>query len=473
MLATAAFLQEIKINLNVCIQGLGFVGSAMAAAVSKATDDSGNRLYNVVGVDLPTVEGSRRIDSVNNGLFPFEASDISLKQTVAESVAAGCLSATSDLDIYRSADIVVVDVHLDLGGSTHSPEVDYSDFVNAIETVGMAIPKTALVLVETTVPPGTCEKIVLPVLQKCFESRGFSADDVRLAHSYERVMPGSEYLNSITNFWRVYSGLDERSAKQCELFLRSVVNTTEYPLTRLASMKASETAKVLENSYRAMNIAFMEEWGRFAEAVGIDIFEVVEAIRLRPTHSNIRQPGFGVGGYCLTKDPLFTQFSANNLFETDNLDFEFCRLAVETNKKMPLATVEMLRRNLADTLKDRCILLMGVAYRQGVADTRYSPSTVFAEEMRKEESILLAQDPLVKEWEGCQIPVNNKLCAPEPNVDAVVFAVPHTEYGAISPADWLHHSHRPLIVDANCVLTKQQRDEFQHAGCRVVSVGRG
>lgn len=459
--------------MNVCIQGLGFVGSAMAAAVSKATDDSGKRLYNVTGVDLPTTEGTRRINSVNNGVFPFDIIDDSLKQSMAESVGAGNLSATSDPDIYRTADIVVVDVHLDLAGSTESPEVDYGDFITAIETVAMAIPSRALVLVETTVPPGTCEKVVLPVLQRCFKARGLSSDDIRLAHSYERVMPGSDYLDSIANFWRVFSGLDERSARQCESFLRSFVNTTDYPLTQLSSIKASETAKVLENSYRATNIAFMEEWGRFAEAVGIDIFEVVNAIRYRPTHSNIRQPGFGVGGYCLTKDPLFAQYSANKLFDTDNLDFNFCKLAVETNKEMPLITVAILHRNLADTLKGRCILLMGVAYRQGVADTRYSPSTVFAEALLEENAIIMAQDPLVKVWEGCEIPVENTLAAPGHNVDAVVFAVPHTEYRSISPADWLSDSHRPLIVDANCVLTQQQRDDFQRSGCKVVSVGRG
>jgi len=172
----------------------------MAAAVSKAKDGSGNRLYKVVGVDLPTVEGTRRIDAVNNGLFPFDVSDNSLKQAIAESVAAGCLSATSNPEVYRTADIVVIDVHLDLTGTTDSPVVDYSGFKAAIETVALAMPKDALVLVETTVPPGTCEQVVLPVLRTCFESRGFSADDVRLAHSYERVMPGSDYLDSITNF---------------------------------------------------------------------------------------------------------------------------------------------------------------------------------------------------------------------------------------------------------------------------------
>ena len=117
-------------------------------------------------------------------------------------------------------------------------------------------------------------------------------------------MPGKNYFDSIVNYWRVYAGIDDESAKKCEKFLKKIINTKDYPLTRLSDTTSSETAKVLENSYRAANIAFIEEWGRFAEDIGIDIFEIIESIRMRPTHSNIRQPGFGVGGYCLTKDPI-------------------------------------------------------------------------------------------------------------------------------------------------------------------------
>lgn len=127
-------------------------------------------------------------------------------------------------------------------------------------------------------------------------------------------MPGSHYLDSIVNYWRVYSGVTKESADRCMHFLQSVINTEEYPLTQLSSTTASETAKVLENSYRALNIAFMEEWGRFAEEIGINMFEIVEAIRKRPTHANIMKPGFGVGGYCLTKDPLFVKIGAEKFF---------------------------------------------------------------------------------------------------------------------------------------------------------------
>ena len=114
-------------------------------------------------------------------------------------------------------------------------------------------------------------------------------------------MPGKNYFDSIINYWRVYAGIDKKSADRCERFLSKIINIKDYPLSRLKNTISSECGKVLENSYRAVNIAFMEEWGRFAEDANIDIYEIVKSIRLRPTHQNIRQPGFGVGGYCLTK----------------------------------------------------------------------------------------------------------------------------------------------------------------------------
>ena len=144
-------------------------------------------------------------------------------------------------------------------------------------------------------------------------------------------MPGKDYFNSIINYWRVYSGINDESADRCRDFLETVISTNEYPLTRLKKTTASEISKVLENSYRATTIAFMEEWGRFAEAVDVDLFEVVDAIRMRPTHSNMRQPGFGVGGYCLTKDPYFAMLASRELFNRNDLEFPFSTMAVRLN----------------------------------------------------------------------------------------------------------------------------------------------
>ena len=220
-------------------------------------------------------------------------------------IHSGNFHATADASVLSAADVIIIDVHLDIPFLNHQPKLELGGFKGAISTVARHMQQDALVIVETTVPPGTCEKVVLPILRKGFNERGLDGDRVNLAHSYERVMPGKEYLKSITNFWRVYSGINEEAALLCEEFLASFINTKRFPLTKLDSPRESESAKILENSYRAMNIAFIDEWTKFAEQAGINLLNVLDAVRVRPTHSNIRFPGLGVGGYCLTKDPAF------------------------------------------------------------------------------------------------------------------------------------------------------------------------
>ena len=130
-------------------------------------------------------------------------------------------------------------------------------------------------------------------------------------------MPGPSYLNSIVNFYRVYSGINKESRLKAREFFESFINTQDYPLSEVHSNTAAEMAKVLENSFRAMNIAFIQEWTEYAEKAGVNLFEVIEAIRIRPTHKNIMLPGFGVGGYCLTKDPLLADWSYQNMFHSE------------------------------------------------------------------------------------------------------------------------------------------------------------
>ena len=371
----------------VCVQGLGFVGAAMAVAVASARDDRGRPRFSVIGVDLPTPLGQERIDRINQGEFPFRTSDPALVEATAAAHAAGNLLGSSDPGSFAEADVIVVDIHLDVDTARERPTVDFTPFRAAIRTVASLMKPGALVIVETTVPPGTCERVAAPELAAALRSRGLREDAFLLAHSYERVMPGEHYLASITNFWRVYAGHTPEAADACARFLSQVINVEAYPLTRLATTTASETAKVLENSYRATNIAFIEEWGRFAEAVGVNLFEVITAIRVRPTHNNIRQPGFGVGGYCLTKDPLFAAIGARDLFDRDDLAFPFSEMAVQVNARMPLVTVDRLEELCGGNLSGKRVLLMGVAYRQEVADTRYSPSQTFVEEMRRRGAV--------------------------------------------------------------------------------------
>jgi len=454
----------------VCIQGLGFVGAAMSVAVASARGADGEPRFTVIGVDLPTDHGRSRIGALNAGRFPIATTDASLERAMDEAHAAGNLLATADTTAYALASVCVVDVPLDLEDRHGSPALAIGAFRNAIRTLSDQIGPECLVLVETTVPPGACERVVLPELERGFRRRGIRAKPL-VAHCYERVMPGPRYLESIVNFWRVYAGLTPEAAQAAERFLSCFINVRDYPLTRVGSTTASETGKLLENSYRATTIAFMEEWGRFAEANGIDLFEVIDAIRLRPTHSNMRQPGFGVGGYCLTKDPLFAWLSSQELLGRADLDFPFSRMAVEANHAMPLVSLDRIQELLGGALEGCRILLLGVSYQAGVGDTRYSPSETFVRAARERGATVTWHDPMVDHWYEMNEQGPRELPGAAGS-DVVVLAVAHLEYTQVDLTAWLG-DERPLIFDANRVLSDVQRRQVAEAGCRFASIGRG
>lgn len=465
-----AELGKVGQKPKVCVQGLGFVGAAMAAAIADAREANGNACFDVVGIDLPIAVGRARIAAINAGRFPFETTDAALEEAIRRGRNSGNLRASSDPSEYETADIVVVDVHLDVDFSANPPTAKFAGFIEAIRTLGQRIPPGTLVLIESTVPPGTTSKIALPEIHHRLRERGMDVNSVLLAHSYERVMPGCNYLRSVTNCCRVYAGTTDRAADACKHFLQKIINTADYPLTRLTRPIESETAKLMENSFRATNIAFIEEWARFAERTGIDLGAVVSAIRMRPTHCNIMRPGFGVGGYCLTKDPLLAGVGAREVLGINDLAFPFSEAAVATNRKMPRATLAMLGEALG-SIDGKRILLLGASYREDVADTRYSPSATFLIWAEEQGAKVDIHDPLVDIFDEIARPVRRVLSNPA-GYDAVVFAVAHKAYQALAPSAWLGNE-RPLIVDANMVLTQDQIAAFRAAGCAVKVIGRG
>ena len=451
----------------VCVQGLGYVGTAMALAIASARDD-GAPAFDVIGVELPNERGSEIVDSINSGQLPIESADPKMQEALDSAHQTGNLSATTDLGACELASVAVVSVNLDLQKGELGPSIDLSGLRAAVRDLASKLRPGALIVVETTVPPGTCSTVLAPEIETVLAERGLPAGALMLAYSYERVMPGPDYFDSVRSYWRVYAGETQDAADACDAFLSRVVDVDNYPLSRVSSTTAAEMGKVLENSYRATNIAFMEEWGRFAEAIGVDLFEVIEAIRVRPTHSNMRQPGFGVGGYCLTKDPMFAQVAARELFGL-SLDFPFSEEAVRINGLMPFVTLGRVDHML-DGLDGRRLLVLGASYRGGVADTRHSPSAAFASAATARGAEVVCHDPLVTEWE---LPVPPVQELPDPDdFDAVVFAVVHDDYLAIDLLGWLGDA-RPVVVDANHVLLENQLRDAAGLGCRVWSIGRG
>jgi UDP-N-acetyl-D-glucosamine dehydrogenase len=215
-------------------------------------------------------------------------------------------------------------------------------------------------------------------------------------------------------------------------------------LTRLGNTQATEMAKVLENSYRAMNIAFMVEWSRFAEEAGVDIYEVVNAIRMRPTHKNIMLPGLGVGGYCLTKDPLLASWAKMNLFGSEE-PLEQSEKGVHINDQMPLFAFQFLQSQYTGSLKEKKVLLLGVSYLNDVGDTRFTPVQGLFERLVDAGCQVTLHDPHVALWEEKELKVNNNLDdVLKQSYDIVIISTGHKEY-----------RNSPKLIDA--LVSKSHR----------------
>jgi nucleotide sugar dehydrogenase len=417
------FLSNHKGKKVIVVQGLGFVGAVMTLICSNALTEE----YAVIGVDLANSNNYWKIASINEGIFPVVASDPKIEEYYEKTQSKGNLFATFDSYAYTIADVIIVDINLDvLKNSDFSKtlinyDVNLKPFENAIETIGNNCKEDVLILVETTVPPGTCKKVAYPLIKECLLNRNLAIDKFKLGHSYERVMPGPNYIDSIQNFYRVYSGIDEKSAISVEKFLRTIISTEKYPLTQLANTNATEMAKVLENSYRAMNIAFMVEWSRFAELADVNLYEVVSAIRMRPTHSNMMLPGIGVGGYCLTKDPLLASWAKQNLFNSE-LPLKQSETSVQINDQMPLFAFNYLKETFKGSLKSKNVFLLGVSYRSDISDTRYTPVEPFYDYLSSEGARICLHDPYVDVWEEKGIEVSSDLKQLlEEDIDILVF----------------------------------------------------
>ena len=333
---------------TIVVQGLGFVGSAMVAVLTQLKDFNGNFVYNVIGVDLANEENYWKIARANSGRSPILSSDENMIKAYAKIKENDNFLATYSDHSYSKADFVVVDLNLDVAkislGNSSNYNFTFDEYKKAIQIIANNIRENTTVIIETTVPPGTTEQIIYPIFKESFENRNIDINKFYLAHAPERVTPGPNYLNSIKNYSRVYSGINLNSKNRAKEFLSSFIDVNTYPLVELHSTTASEMTKVLENSYRATNIAFIQEWTEFAEKAEVNLYEIINAIKKRKTHNNIMSPGFGVGGYCLTKDTLLADWSYKNMFSGEgHLDMSL--KAININDLMPDHTFKLLKKN--------------------------------------------------------------------------------------------------------------------------------
>ncbi|MGQ9648860.1 MAG: GDP-mannose dehydrogenase, partial [Phycisphaerae bacterium] len=332
----------------VVVVGVGFVGAVMAAVVADTVDKAtGNPSKFVIGMQRPSPRSFWKIGYLNRGIPPVKAEDPEVDAIIPRCVKEkGTLIATYTNEVLRLADVVVVDVQCDYIkkdlGNLATGHTDMAALEKSFEVIGRYIPPSCLVLIETTVAPGTTEYVAFPILKRAFEERRIESEPL-LAHSFERVMPGRNYVASIRDFWRVCSGVNEESRRRVTKFLSEVLNVEKFPLTVLDRPIESETTKIVENSFRATMLAFLDEWSLFAERNGVDLIKVVNAIKVRPTHSNIIFPGPGIGGYCLPKDGGLGMWAYRHLMGFEDDIFKITPTAINVNDTRALHVAELTR----------------------------------------------------------------------------------------------------------------------------------
>lgn len=455
---------------KVCVQGLGFVGLAMCIALASSRDKNEDKLFDVVGIDLPNDDGKSKINKINSGILPIDSTDNEMIEGFKQSVKEGNLRASFDCEEFANAQTIVIDINLDVQKDACESNIDFSGLRMAVESIGSFMNRDTLVIVETTIPPGTTENLIYPILKRKLRERLNEDIEPLLAHSYERVMPGPNYMNSIINFWRVYSATSEKASQRTKLFYEQFVNTKKFPMLRLDTPRASELAKVLENSYRAVNIAFIQEWTEFSHEIGVDLFSIIDAIKIRPTHSNIRRPGLGVGGYCLTKDPLMGIVSSK-VFLNITQEFPISVRSVEINDNMPSFSLKLLQEGIGERLDDKKILIVGMSYRNDVGDFRSSAAVELAGMCNDAGCTVECSDPFIEgaKFEGYS--VNNNF-ANLFSYDSIILCVSHAVYKQRNLENKLLF-YKGFILDTNEVLSKDALRKLILNGSNVKATGRG
>ena len=490
----------------VVVMGLGFVGAVMAAIVADTVDKkSGKPAKFVIGVQRPSVRSFWKIPLLNKGIAPVKAEDPEVDPMIQRCVLdKKTLIATFTDKVLSLADVVVVDVQCDYLknelGNVRNGEVEMQALENAFGVIAENIPPYALVLIETTVAPGTTEQVAYPIMRKIFQRRAIKTDPL-LAHSYERVMPGRNYVASIRDFWRVCSGINKEARERVVKFLNEVLNTEKFPLTVLDRPIESETAKIVENSYRATILAFMDEWSLFAERNGVDIIKVIQAIKVRPTHSNMIFPGPGIGGYCLPKDGGLGMWAYKHILGFDDNIFRITPMAIDINDTRGTHAAQLVRdalRLMHKPIAAAEVLILGASYREDVGDTRYSGSEIVVRKLSEMGAEIRVHDPYVEHWWELEnqdaypghghskkaffrnqeklkeVRVQTDLNKCLSNADAVVFAVRHEPYLKLEPKNVVRAIGKPAaIIDAFGILSDEKIKEYLELGCTVKAMGRG
>ena len=375
--------------MKVTVIGQGYVGLPLAIASAEAG-------FTVFGLD----NNIEKISVLKSGKSIIE--DLS-DDVIKKSLNSNLYAPTTDQNVISDSDVVLICVPTPLSNE-HKP--DLAALISATTTVGKNLKVGALVIVESTIEPGTCRNILLPILLK---ESGLKLGDFELAYSPERIDPTNKKWG-ISNTPKLLAGLTANAANRAKLFYGKFINS----ITICSSLEIAETAKLLENSFRLVNISFINELAIFCHKIGIDIGEVISAAATKPYGFMPFYPSVGVGGHCIPVDPIYLANAAKAV----GAPSRFIELADQINQEMPGYFVGRAEGKLGG-LKNKRVLVVGVSYKPNVADVRESPVAALITGLKQKGAQVSWHDDLVKAWNG------EKSVTLSSNFDLAIIATPH------------------------------------------------
>jgi UDP-N-acetyl-D-glucosamine dehydrogenase len=354
---------------RVCVVGLGYVGLPLAETFAAAE-------YPVVGFDIDPEKV--RLLALGKSYIGHIAS-----HRIAELVRGGRFQATTNPRCFESADAIIICVPTPL---TEAREPDLSYIINTARTIAPHLRRDQLVVLESTTYPGTTDEVLRPILE---ESGLRAGEDFFLAYSPEREDPGNK-LHSTRSIPKVIGGLDEISRALAVALYEPVVAS----VVPVSSARVAEACKILENTYRAVNIALVNELKIVFERMGIDIWEVIAAAKTKPFGFQAFYPGPGLGGHCIPIDPFYLTWAARR----HGVNTKFIELAGEVNTAMPTYVVNRVAEALneqAKPIKGSRVCVLGVAYKKDVDDPRESPAFEVMELLKARGAYVSYNDPYI------------------------------------------------------------------------------
>jgi UDP-N-acetyl-D-mannosaminuronic acid dehydrogenase len=430
---------------NVAVVGLGYVGIPVAVKLAS----SGT---NVIGIDIDET----KVSKLNSSEYPLRGKEPDIQGMLESVISNDSFRATSDFTSASDADFWMICVQTPLFHGSVEPNL--GTLKKALGEIGKNLKKNSTVVIESTIPPGTTEKVAIPLLQ---EISGMTAGkDFGVGHCPERVMPG-KLLHNLSNYDRVLGAINSETGS----IMHDIYSRITKGELRITNIRTAEVVKTFENTYRDAEIAIANDFAKYCDSVGVDFFEVREHVN-RVESRNLHLPGGGVGGHCIPKDTWLLAHGSKGVY-----DPSFLTMARQVNDSMPEYVFNLCYgalRKASIKLDESKITILGLSYLEESDDVRNSPSAVLYEKLISEGADVRVHDHYADDHPNVEHTTN--LESSLAGSDILIVMVAHEKYREMNLSTVKSVMRNPIVIDARNVFSKQI---LMEEGFQFSIIGRG